>query len=287
MKFTHLILISFLFLVRGFGEDIATVTTLDTKINESSGLLMMDGKLITHNDSEEDPKLYEINEKTGEINRTVVISNVENNDWEDITADEDYIYIGDFGNNLGSRENLQVYKISKKEYNNTGTDSLEAEIIQFSYADQKEFKPARFNSNYDAEALISYKNNLYIFTKNWNNKKTNVYKLSKKPGNYSIEKIDTIDSRGLITGAVYDKENNRVLLTGSGIPTPFILELKGFSNGKFSNGKITKRKLEPQIGSSIQIEGITMSANKNSFYISAEKSITGTSALYEFNFNNM
>jgi hypothetical protein len=284
MKFTHLLLISFLFLVRGFGEDIATIATLDTKINESSGLLMLDGKLITHNDSEEEAELYEINEKTGAIERTVKIINVKNNDWEDIAADEDYIYIGDFGNNLGSRENLQVYKISKKEYKNTKNDSLEAEIIHFNYADQKEFRPARFNSNYDAEGLISYKNSLYIFTKNWENKKTNIYKLSKEPGSYSIEKIDIIDSEGLITGAVYDEKNDRVLLSGSGIPTPFILELKDFSNGKFSNGTTTKRKLEPTIGSSIQIEGITVSGNENSFYISAEKSITGSSALYEFKF---
>lgn len=284
MKLTHLIILSFIFLARGFGEGLPMQTTLDSSVNESSGLLMIDGKLITHNDSDETPELFEINKKTGAVERSVYVKNVKNHDWEDIAADKDYIYIGDFGNNLGNRENLMVYKISKKEYHNTENDTVVAEKIEFNYATQTNYNPARYSSNFDAEALISYKDNLYIFTKNWDDKNTDIYKLSKEPGNYTAEKIDTIETNGLITGAEYDEKNDRVLLVGSGIPTPFLIELKNFSNGKFSNGKFLKHDLEPQLGASIQIEGITMTEN-NACYLSAEKSITGASALYKFDFD--
>ena len=178
----------------------------------------------------------------------------------------------------------KVYKIEKEAYRNAENDSIQAEIINFSYANQEEYLPARFNSNFDAEALISYQDKLYIFTKNWENKKTDVYELSKTPGTYELEKIDTIETEGLITGATYDELNDRILLCGNSVPTPFIIELKEFSHGKFSNGKMKKYNLQPQLGASIQIEGITM-INKNECYLSAEKSITGTSALYKYTFD--
>ena len=284
MKLTHLILLSFLFLARGFGEEIPLLTSLDSKVNESSGLLLLDDQLITHNDSDEANELYEIDAKNGNVLRTVVVTNVENNDWEDLTEDEEFLYIGDFGNNLGSRKDLKIYKIEKEAYKNAENDSIQAEIINFSYANQEEYLPARFNSNFDAEALISYQDKLYIFTKNWENKKTDVYELNKTPGTYELEKIDTIETEGLITGATYDELNDRILLCGNSVPTPFIIELKEFSHGKFSNGEMKKYNLQPQLGASIQIEGITM-INKNECYLSAEKSITGTSALYKYTFD--
>lgn len=286
MKLTHLILLSFLFLARGFGEEIPLLTSLDSKVNESSGLLLLDDQLITHNDSDEPNELYEIDANNGNVLRTVVVTNVENNDWEDLAEDEEFLYIGDFGNNLGSRKDLKVYKIEKEAYRNAENDSIQAEIINFSYANQEEYLPARFNSNFDAEALISYQDKLYIFTKNWENKKTDVYELSKTPGTYELEKIDTIETEGLITGATYDELNDRILLCGNSVPTPFIIELKEFSHGKFSNGKMKKYNLQPQLGASIQIEGITM-INKNECYLSAEKSITGTSALYKYTFDKI
>ncbi len=282
MKITHLILISFLFLARGFGEDVPMLTSLDSKVNESSGLALVDNQLITHNDSDEEPELYEISPETGEVKRTVVVGNVKNHDWEDITTDKGFIYVGDFGNNLGSRKNLQIYKISKEDF--LKKDTVSAEKIKFSYANQIEFNPARFNSNFDAEALVSYKDHLYIFTKNWENKETDIYKISKQPGEYILNKVSSIKSEGLITGGDYDEANNQIVLTGNGIPTPFILVIKDFENN-FLNATIAKHNLQPQMGASIQIEGITM-INENECFLSAEKSVTGSSALYKFNFKN-
>ena len=59
--------------------------------------------------------LYELNVTNGNVSRTVTIQNAANVDWEDICTDDDYIYIGDFGNNSGNRTNLRIYKVLKSD----------------------------------------------------------------------------------------------------------------------------------------------------------------------------
>ena len=135
--------------------------------------------------------------------RKVIISNATNYDWEDICRDSTYIYIGDFGN-VGSRTDLKIYRLSVSSYLTTLNDTVTADTIQYSYSDQTDFTPDQFNTNYDAEALISYNDSLYIFTKNWGNYWTNIYALPKTPGTYQISKVDSLYSEGLVTGATYN-----------------------------------------------------------------------------------
>src|SRR5690554_1024138 len=82
-----------------FAQDLELITPVATAVNESSGLIYLNEKLITHNDSGNDAQLFEIDSLTGNVTRTVVINNATITDWEDIAYDDDYIFIGDFGNN--------------------------------------------------------------------------------------------------------------------------------------------------------------------------------------------
>ena len=82
-------------------QQITEITQLHNSIKETSGLIFLDQKLITHNDSGGEPALYEIDTVSGNITRKVFISNAGNTDWEDICNDSTYIYIGDFGNKIG------------------------------------------------------------------------------------------------------------------------------------------------------------------------------------------
>src|SRR5262245_58181650 len=66
---------------------------LPASIRETSGLVFWNGMLWTHND-DGDTALYAIDTTDGHILRRVPIKGVVNNDWEDITQDDDYIYIG-------------------------------------------------------------------------------------------------------------------------------------------------------------------------------------------------
>ena len=64
---------------------------LPEEVKETSGLLFLNGKIITHNDSGDDANLYEIDSLSGLLLRTISISNATNVDWEDISQDDPHI----------------------------------------------------------------------------------------------------------------------------------------------------------------------------------------------------
>jgi hypothetical protein len=62
---------------------------------------------------------------------------VKNTDWEEISQDSSYIYVGDFGNNYqGNRTDLHILRIEKKSFllNQPIIDT-----ISFSYSNQTDF----------------------------------------------------------------------------------------------------------------------------------------------------
>jgi len=263
-------------------QEINTITILSNEVNETSGLLFHNGRLITHNDSGGEAYLYEIDSIGGEILRTVFIENAINVDWEDICFDANYIYIGDIGNNAGMRNDLKIYRVELSEY--LIEETVIAEIINFSYSDQSDFSNQLYSNNFDAEGLISFNNHLYIFTKNWLDGKSNVYKLSKTPGNYVINKTDSLISNGLITGADYNLLSNKLILTGYSIFNPFIVEINDFQEDLFSSGY--SNKIEFSVNESIQIESVS-SINQKEYYMTSEASNSGSSCLYRLKINDL
>ena len=63
-----------------FGQQLTLVTTLQNSIEETSGLINLDGRLITHNDSGSQPILYELDSVSGNVTRSVTIKNATNTD---------------------------------------------------------------------------------------------------------------------------------------------------------------------------------------------------------------
>ena len=265
-----------------FSQDynVTSIVPLDGEVFETSGLIWLDGRLITHNDSGSDHFLYEIDTVDGEVTRRVVVANATNVDWEDICFDEEYIYIGDFGNNYGNRTDLRIYKISISDYLTTENDTVYCDTIFFNYTDQESFEPALYTTNYDAEAIIAKGDSLYIFTKNWGDIKTNIYAISKTPDTYSISIVDSLDPEGLITGACYDEEKNELLLTGYSFTTPFLMFVSSFTDTDFSEGNIVKWL--PTFEGSFQIEGVT-ALGEHSFFVSSEKNGEALSYLHRIN----
>ena len=255
-------------------------TGLDAGINETSGLLYLNNTLITHNDTDGTNQLFEVDTNTGNVTRTVTVTNASNGDWEDLTYDDTYIYIGDFGNYEGHRTDLKVYRIALADY--FANTSVMADIINFSYSNQTDFTPSPLATNYDAEGLIHYNNKLYVFSKNWLDGNTNIYELSKTPGTYSLSIIDTIAVQGLISGATYNHLNGEIVLTGYGTNGSFLIQLSGFHSGLFSNGTVTKTIVGIPENYSPQIEGIAPT-DANAYFISAEENSPASSGLYSFN----
>ena len=86
---------------------------LPAAVLETSGLTFIDNNLYTHND-DTDINIYQLNTTTGAILQTLPVRGTSNQDWEDIDKDDEYVYIGDFGNNVrGNRTNLRIIRVDK------------------------------------------------------------------------------------------------------------------------------------------------------------------------------
>ncbi|HZH86240.1 MAG TPA: T9SS type A sorting domain-containing protein [Brumimicrobium sp.] len=274
----------FLFPLTIIGQQLELLTDLNSSMNESSGLIYLEGRLITHNDSGGEPKLYELDSHTGNIVREVEVLNAVNKDWEDICYDDDYIYIGDFGNNTGSRTDLKIYRIPRQDYLDNNNSTVSAEVISFNYSDQIDFTIANLNTEYDAESIISLGDSLYIFTKNWVSNRTFVYPIPKTPDHYELIKIDSLDIGGLATGADICPETGRIILTAYTLFQPYIVILSDYSENLFSQGTVETINLQAPSGYSYQIEAVAV-ISENLFYITSEKNSTGNSGLYKLGFN--
>lgn len=260
-------------------QQVDLVTPLQDSLKETSGLILLNDRLITHNDSGGESALYEIDSVSGGILRKVIVENAPNVDWEDICHDDTYIYIADFGNNSGNRTNLRVYRTLISDYLTTPNDTISADTIQFEYADQTDFTASSFSTNFDAEGIISWNDSLYIFTKNWGNQWTNIYALSKNPGSYSLQKTDSINAQGFITGANFNVSSNSIILSGYTFTYPFVIEISGIANSQFSSSTVNRSQIQFPASYSYQMEGITQISTSN-FYVSTEESISGSSGLF-------
>lgn len=231
---------------------------------ETSGMIFYNGKLITHNDSGNTAQLFEIDTVSLEITRTITLTNVENVDWEDIAEDEAYIYIGDFGNNLGTRQDLAIYRIAKTDYNSS--DNVMAEIINFEYEDQVDFANVG-NSDWDAEALFVLKDQLIVLTKQWQSEGTIAYSLPKTPGSYVAKKLDSYDTNGLVTGATYNPTTENLHIIGyNRFLQPFLIRVDGVNENAIFEGTVNRLNFE--IGQA-QVESIAY-ADSNTYFFSSE-----------------
>ena len=240
----------FLFSCSFMEEQVSSFPTIDTleslqflpgQINESSGMFLDGGLIWNHNDSGDRPFLYAFSQGNRKLERKVLIANSKAKDWEAVTTDNQFVYIGDIGNNSGKRRDLTIYRVS--------LDSLRLDQktvpfdgkIQFEYADQTFSKHQKSGNNFDCEAMIAMQDSLYLFSKNWGNGKTTVYRLPKKVGNHIARPVHSFDVEGLITSASYDKGSQQLCLLGytlrNGIFSPFVWFFDDFPDRKWFEGK--------------------------------------------------
>lgn len=237
---------------------------LPEETRESSGLLFRGGVLITHNDSGNEPVLYELDTVSLQVLRRVRVLGVSNTDWEDLAEDDQYLYVGDIGNNLGMRQDLKVFRIAKSEYDQN--DAVMAEVIAYQYEDQTDYSN-NGNSDWDAEALVSYGDSLLLFTKQWKSGGTVVYSLPKTPGTYRARRIAEYPVRGLITGAAPASGGGGLVLLGySAQLQPFTVFVPSTAlTFEFPEGT-EKQMLDIGFG---QTEGIS-AAPGNRYFVSSE-----------------
>ncbi|MBK8493412.1 MAG: hypothetical protein IPL49_21685 [Saprospirales bacterium] len=266
-------------------DSLLVCAALPGNIDESSGIIFW-GSLWTHNDSGDGPKLYEVSTTKKELLRTVKIKDIIARDWEDIAQDEAFIYIGDFGNNSGSRHDLVIYKVAKDSLSATPTKKVPAEPIYFYYPDQTNYHPGAYKHDFDCEAMISVGDSLYLFSKNHLDQQCRLYALPKMPGTYAARLKDQFNTDGGITAADYDPDNHVVALLGYQVKEnllvrsfhPFVWLLSQYPGTDFFSGQKTRVEI-PRI---LQMEGICYFKD-GQFFISCESGNQGDGAVYLWN----
>lgn len=240
-------------------QTIENVVELPVEVDETSGLEYFEGNFLTHNDSGGKPILYLFSE-AGELLENYLIPNAKNKDWEDLTRDEDLIYISDTGNNNGSRKKLKILMVDpNKNFDLVGE-------IKIKYKNQKNFEK-RKKHPYDVEAIAALPKSLVLFSKNRKTFTTELYFIPKKEGSYSLKPKRSLPVNSLITGADYnDRLKLFVLVAYNKEGEQFIYTLPNFNSKKLEELQFIKHKIPVDRA---QIEAIKI-IDQDTFWVTSE-----------------
>ena len=211
---------------------------------------------------------------------------IKNRDWEAITANQEYLYIGDFGNNRGNRRDLCVYRIKRNNteslfnaidsvgVNGDSVADFQIDSIAFAFEDQRQFKP-RFRHNFDCESMLVREDSIWLFTKNWSNFRCNIYLIPALPGDYVARKIGSVNTRFLVTDACWLE--NKVAMVGYTI----------WGNQYFNQLDLRSMKLHRRVRIPLkpaQVEGVAYRLSTQELFIATEARKTQQSAIYRLKF---
>ena len=76
------------------------------------------------------------------------------------------MFVGDFGNNMGARDDLKIYTFSVQGISDGRDALLTVDTISFEFADQTDFS-IRTVHDFDCEAMFATERYLYLFSKGW------------------------------------------------------------------------------------------------------------------------
>ncbi len=257
------------------------IRELPAVLQENSGMTELGDLIWFINDGGNEPALYGYSMEQDAVLRTVVVRDAVNTDWEDVVQNENYLFIGDFGNNAGDRTDLRINIISKSELL-ADTDTITmAGTIAFRYSDQTSFSPQVENTPYDCEAFIATEDSLYLFTKNWQDFETRIYSLSIEPGTQVAKYKTRWSLPGLVTAAAWAPGNQELLLLGYTPLIPFIRIYTEFSPDNLTYQNREGKDFGDYWGT--QTEGILISSD-GTVYISSEGVLDNNASLYRLEF---
>lgn len=247
---------------------------LPEKIDEISGLEFVGDGFYGFNDSGGEAEIYQIELKDqAKITKTIRLSNAKNKDWEEMAMSEEYIFVGDFGNNRGKRDDLKIYYFPKNQLNQSAEQEVLVDSVDFFYPEQETFEVQAHNHDFDMEAMLFFDDKLHLFTKSWNSLKTKHYTLDVIRGKQPAWLVEEYDLDFMITGADILKLNHqysRLGLVGYTKYGDVYLLLTDFKNDAkhwFQNPKtIIKLGFAGDVG---QVEGISL-LSKDEVCFSAE-----------------
>lgn len=246
--------------------------TLDPLLYEVSGILCRNGKLYVHNDGGSTNAVYEMDTTLGLITKTITLGTKTNIDWEDIAQSPTHIFIGDFGNNLGIRQNLVIYKFPASVLSQPGASitvpDAQIEMISFVYPDQTNFS-SNAQTRFDCEAMAWRNNRLHLFSKNHGGGACYHYRLPDTAGSYTATLLDSFDTQQFEITAADFADNQQLMLIGYQTVVPANCALwfvYDFSSEDSCFARGNKRRID--LNSALvngQVEGICFSDTSGGF----------------------
>jgi len=198
-----------------------TLAKLGPHLHESSGLALVDGQLWTMNDSGGEAELTRLELPVGR-STALALQGAINFDWEALAQSAEHLFIVDCGNNRGDRIWLQLYQIELGALVESGAQAARTD---FRFADV-EYAVNRRAHNNDCEAATWVGDQLWLFTKNWDDQATRLYRMVPGVHKQQISSSERFYTDGLVTGADYSEAHQMLALLGYGkglrVLQPFI-----------------------------------------------------------------
>jgi uncharacterized protein YjiK len=191
--------------------DVVAEYSLPAELNETSGLYCPDADSIySINDSGNAPVIYQLNE-SGEIIKQRSLQ--KNQDWESITGDDKFFYVGDIGNNKGKRNSVDIQVVDKKSESQKVVRTL-----KITYEGNDPDKNEYLKHDFDAEALVSIGTKLVLFSKSWKSQIARIYELNKSDKKQQVMAVKLLEGLpGVITGVDYDSRRKHFIIVGYNI----------------------------------------------------------------------
>lgn len=186
---------------------------LPAEVAETSGLARHGGRLWTHNDSGDQPRLYALSPQSGAVESRRRLQDALNFDWEELAQDEQFLHVLDCGNNLGRRDWMQIYSVRWSALEHEDSAPVPSRLTEFRFADAGPVAGAYRHDN-DCEAAAMVEGELWVFSKNWQDQHSRLYRLPVDGGRHALTSQERFPVEGLITAADYDPQRRLLALLG-------------------------------------------------------------------------
>lgn len=245
---------------------------LHPKLNEISGAIVYKNHIWGMNDGGNSAKLFSFQIHSNTITDSTTFSNVQNEDWEAISATDSLIYIADVGNNNGTRKYLYLYCFPKTEL---GKKNVSAKKIVFYYPEHTQFFSNPL-SNYDCEAIVAYNQHILVFTKSKADGKCRTYKVNLDKDTSAAELIDSSSNNTWVTDAcLHNQKIYFCAYTYFGFFTTSLGDAILFPSGKY---EVLPKLANTPFSSSQQIE--TVFWLEDTMYICSEANGNKAACIY-------
>ena len=177
----------------------------EPSIDESSGLVRSRrwaNLFWTHNDSGGNARIFAIRgdgtslKNPSSDHSGVAVTGAKNIDWEDIALDdENFLIIGDIGNNISYRPELTLYRVREPDpFKHGSTEQAERVFVYF---------PESPSLAFNCEALFWAGGTVYLMTKTRGGNNTGLYRVQSKgpEGKAPLFRVGSFDFEAPVTAA--------------------------------------------------------------------------------------